>query len=785
MSDNISAKPLSLVEETKAAWRTLDEYLTSTRYSVRDPKTGEPIERDYLTIIAGRLAPKLAGLQSPLGSDGLMDDLIKALLGRRIIPATPLLMSLGNPYTRRPGYFSCYPLGWVGDSLAEIEEIRRKMRVIYMAGGGVGIDVSKLRPKGSAVDAGQGIASGPVGFLPDFDSVTGTTNQGGRRRGALLIQLDWDHQDILDFVKVKNFNARLNQFIRTLPDGQRPVQGTHLSNMNISVNVFGKFWENRPLIRAISENMWATGDPGLLFVDNMLKYSPLKAEDEPRFSNPCGEYLASAGTACNLVTINAAVLARESFEELEASGLSPYDPSWSDRFGASFWPKMSSVAGLACFLGNLILEFDEGYPLDEIRQRTQALKPVGVGMSGFHTALILAYYGRSAYGDAEAVKFAKRTQAALTLGTLTVSADLARKTGHVYESSDFWRRHLGELAETLGDTVVAEQTAPILEDLGRQVEEKGGFYNCVTTSQAPTGSVSAFLRNVDTGIEPFFSLAVVRQVQDPAKDWVGFMLRPQELVDLFEDRPDLLERTEAQTALKLSPAEQIRMLASFQFHNHTGVSKTVNLPRETTPEEIEDLIVMSRDMRLKGFTIYRDGSLEGILSVAGSKRADAPAKDIGDDRPGRTYTARTASLTTHVTLTHDEDNNIREVFVRAGETGAVINSLFEAIGMIISVALRKYPDLFDDLVRVLRKVNMDQRIVIKTTMSDAPIVGNSLPQAIGQLMALRKDYLDKGERVVPMPHDQGAFDLCPSCYKLSLKREGSCRKCSNCGYSTC
>ena len=789
MTPKIGEKPPSLLEDTLSAWRTFDEYLTTTRYSVRDPKTGEPTERDYQSIVSGRLVPKLSSLSTLLTGTGLVDDLAKALLNREIIPASPLLMSFGNPYTRRPGYFSCYPLGWVGDSMDEIEEFRRKMRIIYMAGGGVGIDVSKLRPKGSPVDSGQGIGSGPVGFLPDFDSVTGTTNQGGRRRGALLVQLDWNHQDIADFVKVKNFNARLNQLIRTLPDDARPLQASHLSNMNISVNVFGDFWEDKALIRLIAENMWSTGDPGLLFVDNMLKYSPLRAEDEPRFSNPCGEYLASAGTACNLITVNVASLARQSFDELEISGANPKDPSWPDRFGAVFWPRLSRAASLACFLGNMILEFDEGYPLEEIRTRTQAMRPVGVGMSGFHTALILAYYGKAVYGDEEAVKFAKRTQAALTLGTLTLSADLSRRTGIVYESSDYWSGHLVELSETLGDSPVASSVKPVLADLVRQVEEGGGFFNCLTTSQAPTGSVSAFLRNIDTGIEPFFALAVDRQVRDDSQGWLRFVLRPSELVDLFESRPELLERAEAQTALKLSPAEQIRMLAAFQRHNHTGISKTVNLPKETTPEEIESLIVLSRDMRLKGFTVYRDGSLEGILSVAGAKKDGGAPGDIGDDRPSRTYTARSSSLTTHITLTQDLDNNIREVFVRAGETGADINALFEAFGMIISVALRKYPDLFDDLVKVLNKVNMDQRVVIKTLMSDAPIVGNSLPQAIGLLMSLRKAYLDKGSQTpmpqVPIPQDHGAFDLCPSCYKLSLKREGSCRKCSNCGYSTC
>jgi ribonucleoside-diphosphate reductase alpha chain len=237
-----------------------------------------------------------------------MSDVLR---DRLVILATPALMSLGNPYTKRHGYFSCYPLGHVEDTLSGIELTHQKMRTIYTAGGGVGIDLSKLRPNGSPVDNGQGTASGPVGFLPDFDSVTGTTNQGGRRRGALLVQLDWEHPDIRDFVQIKNFNHTFNRLIQQLPPEERPSKGFSLTNMNISVNVYGKFWENDQLIDLIARNMWATGDPGLLFVDNMIKHSPFPADLEPKFSNPCGEYLAPAGSACNLVTVNVAKLATE------------------------------------------------------------------------------------------------------------------------------------------------------------------------------------------------------------------------------------------------------------------------------------------------------------------------------------------------------------------------------------------------------------------------------------------------------------------------------------------
>ncbi|MDR2367418.1 MAG: hypothetical protein LBF58_04795 [Deltaproteobacteria bacterium] len=772
--------------EVERVWQSLEEYLTATRYSVRDPQSGDPLEKNYVSMLASRIIPKLTSIETPMSDSPMIDELKKALLNRHLIPASPLLMSFGNPYTRRPGYYSCYPLGWVGDSLPEIEETRQRMRYIYMAGGGAGIDVSKIRPKGSPVDAGQGIASGPVGFLPDFDAVTGTTNQGGRRRGALLVQMDWDHPDIADFVRAKNFNSKLNSFIQTLPPEDRPDQSPHLSNMNISVNAFGDFWDNSALIKLIAENMWSTGDPGLLFVDNMLRYSPLKGEDEPRFSNPCGEYLASAGTACNLVTVNAGSLARLSYDQLSSEGVSPESPGWTDKFCFLFWNHMSRTAGLACLLGNMILEFDEGFPLPDIQAKTQALKPVGVGMSGFHTALILAYFGRTVYGDSQSVDFARKTQAALTMGTLSLSAEMARRTDHVYENAPYWTGHLDELSETLYDSSIGSQAEATISELKDFVEEKGGFYNCVTTSQAPTGSVSVFLRNIDTGIEPFFALKMDRRILDSHDGWITKTLEPAELWDVFAGHPELKERAEAQTALKLTPLQQINMLSAFQYHNHTGVSKTVNVPNDTTPEEIEKLIHLSRDQRLKGFTVYRDGSLQGVISVSQSelKKYSDDDSGVANERESRTYTARSHNLKAHITLTNDSERNIREVFVTAGDVGADINALFAAFGMILSTSLKCEPQLFTPLVNSLCKVRMGERIYLKTA-NEETIIGTSLPHAIGLLLLKRKGILDKGKEPGIIEKDLSSFDLCPECQSLSLKRDGSCRKCAKCGFTTC
>jgi ribonucleoside-diphosphate reductase alpha chain len=879
-----------------ADWKAYEDYLVRTRYSVRDPKTGEPLETTYDAMLDGRILPALKAAMeaSDLFPPSDVSGVIVALRNRHVIPATPALMSLGNQHTRRPGLFSCYPLGRVEDSLDGIDEMKARMRQVYTRGGGVGIDVSGLRAKGALVDCGQGTSSGPVAFLQDFDAVTGTTNQGGRRRGALLVQMDWNHPDIREFVAAKNFNGVMSRLVRTLPEAERPPQTGTLTNMNLSVNVFGDFWEDGELLDLIARNMWATGDPGLLFIDNMLAHSPIIADDEPKFSNPCGEALMSADLACNLVTVNVAKIARYA---KDTSG--PKDTLYK-----VFLKEVALAARRACLLGNAILGIDSGYPSKRIREKTQDMCPVGVGMSGFHSALLTICDGGYPYGSKQAQGFAVQTQAALTAGALNASMELAKASNdNTYFSWEYWTPHLKELQETL-DAVPGLNKGLNTDELAGYVEKRGGFYNCVTTSQPPSGSVSAFLHNLDTGIEPFYAASQERKVRSPDGGWDRFELEADPDVKKYLE--DSARHPAARDILAL---DQLEMLGAFQKHCHTGISKTVTLPASATVEDVKDLILKAKDLRLKGFTVYRDGSLDQVITVLPEKKEAPPAS--GDERmseqtpaqadaraealarwharvlvpapapayepprvlasgpgpapvracahacaeahprmpvsalapmPARAggyayapmpagalapahaqaqaqaqapawvsgngygyapadirapalapapeterraviFKARGSSLNAHVTLAHDAENNIREVFVAAGEMGADVNAIYAAFGMILSVALRHDPALFDPLVKVLCKVNMDQRITVKTSMGPEPVVGSSLPQAIGLLMRKWKDRLDAAP--APAPKEKGAYDICPECGKLALRREGSCRKCFECGYSSC
>ncbi len=762
---HLKVKLTSGGEEMANGWDEFERYLIETRYAVREPVHGKPLEVTWDSVV-NRL---LGGVESRVNesrvneSIDVVEIIDKAVRGRYIIPATPFLMSFGNSYTRRKGYFSCYPLGYVGDSMEEIYQMAKWMMQVYVCGGGVGIDVSKLRPRNSLVDDGQGCASGPVGFLSLFDVVTGTTNQGGRRRGALLVQMDWRHPDVVKFIRAKNLVPALSAVIYGAPEEDRI--DVPLQNMNISVVVDEEFWEKgERLLGMIAEGMWRSGDPGLLFLDNMRRYSPFNpneygSEHDPRFSNPCGEYLAPAGTACNLLTVNVAKIARECLDGRE------FD---FDRF----FRAVAEYARQACLLGSFIVELDEGYPLAFIRDMTKRVRPVGIGMTGLHSAMLLAYDGDVVYGrDDEAVEFAEKTQCAITVGSLFASVELAKRFGKVYKwNPEFLRLHLDELRE------VVDGRLRVLKEMMDAVYEEGmkmgGFYNAVTTSQPPTGSVSQFARvGGDTGIEPMYAVELQRRVRDfGSGKWKEVVVVTEWIRDRLEDR-EFRKKVERQLAYEIKPAEQLRMLEAIQKFVHTGISKTVNVPRETTVEEIEGLIRDARKMRLKGFTVFREGCRVDTVYVS-PREKEGVEEELSPVREAFVYEVK-GPMTAYVTTTLDESKRVREVFISVGKAGTTLNGMFQAFGRVMSVALRRYPELIDRFVETLEGIETGE------FYRCGEIVGKSLPDVIAKILkcVVNKDSGKESNDVTG--------DVCPKCGRMSFVRNGGCKTCRECGHSVC
>jgi len=720
-------------EDAAREWDRFETYLVKERYAVRHPKNGKPKENSLTQVIK-----RISGEFSYPG-------IAKALQNGLFITATPFLMNGGNPYTRRKGYYSCYPLGNVEDSTEAIFEMERDLVTIFQHSGGGGIDVSHIRPKGSSVDNGQGTASGPVSFAKGYSYLSARISQGGKRRGALMIQADYNIKDIKELITFK---------------GEKPGVYT---GCNVSVNVTDdKFWEDDELIQLIAEYIWKSGDPGLLFTKKSLDNTPVPKKYNPVYSNPCGEYLSTKDTACNLITVNLTKCLEKDF--------------------STYLANVYENSRLAAAAGNEILDMGGFPPIERIKENTLKFRPIGIGFTGLQHAM--NYFEISYADEHEAPKFAKATQLALMLGSMQGSIDYAefRKSKGEKPEPRKWnmayvnkiRKEAENFAGDLPDKTTWTKHIKRIFDTVKNLE---GLYNSVTTSQAPTGSISQLMRVACTGVEPYFSMIQTRRVKDADGSWKEFTLVPIEFFDYDENRLDWVDN---QTAHNINPLQQIRILEACQTFNHTAVSKTINLPATTTVEDIKEMLFIARDSKLKGITMFRDSSMTGVLSDSAAKAAERPGTPFSDlpERYGSTYKfSGPASL--YVTANKGENDHVREVFINTTKSGSTIHGMCESLGRVISVALQHDYRLVGKIARTLEDISSDSvwsnsslGRVFSIPAALAKVLDNCAPEANG-----KED---------PNPYEEpSSYSSCPACGKLTLRRSGGCSQCVSCGYTTC
>ena len=746
---------------------------------MRDPKTGEPLEGTYDNVL------------QRVTSQFKNQDVRQALWQRKIITATPFLMNGGNQYTNRAGYYSCYPLGDVEDSTDSIFQVERNLATVFQHAGGGGIDVSNLRSKGSAVDNGQGNASGPVSFAKGYSHLSERISQGGKRRGALMIQADHNIQDIREFVTFKG-----------------DTRGTY-TGCNVSVNVTSdKFWENTELIDLIAEYMWKSGDPGLLFTERSVRNTPVPAKYNPVYSNPCGEYLSVKNTACNLLSVNLqACIGKHSSMQ-------------------NFYNRVLENAKLAAIAGNEILDMGGFPPIPEIKEATLKHRPIGVGFTGLHAAMV--DFGID-YRSAEAVQFAREVQACIMIGSMQGSVEYGQK--YKLPVVEWNMKYLDELRLTFNNSNLPVSITDKGNEVLKWVSYQGGLFNAVTTSQAPTGSTSQLLHVSSTGIEPYFSMIQKRKIRTADGGWKEFTLVPLEFYDYDESKLDWIEK---QTAHHINPEQQIQILEAVQDFCHTGVSKTINMPASTTVADVKAVIMRAKDSNLKGLTIFRDSSMEGVLTDATTKVVDEPftaAEDVelrlsyqdatgdwqpigkpkeslpekprrfGDipDRKGVTYKFSGPS-SLYITANFGDRGDVMEIFIASTKPGSTTHAMCNALGRAVSVGLQFDNEMCDRLIKTLADLSSDG------VWTNA-VLGRvySIPAAVARVLNFHSGQEEdlEGELVGPL-HDgslaafgpdekaqivnqmaNSSYSDCPACGKMSLRRDGGCSKCIECGYTSC
>jgi len=718
-------------EEALEEWERFEKYLVQARYSVREPKSGRPLEEDFSQVMIR------------VSSEFSHPAVAKALSLGQIITATPFLMNGGNTYTTRKGFYSCYPLGDVEDSTDAIFSMERDLVSIFQHAGGGGIDVSNLRARGTIVDNGQGTASGPVSFAKGFSHLSARISQGGKRRGALMIQGNWDMADIKEFITFK---------------GDNPGKYT---GCNVSINVTDdKFWEDEELLQTVAEYIWKSGDPGLLFTRKSLENTPVEAKHNPVFSNPCGEYLSTKDTACNLLTINLQKCLSADREH--------------------YMGQVFEAARVAAIAGNEILDMGGFPPVKRIEKNTLKFRPIGIGFTGLHHAM---NHFDVSYGDEhEAPLFAKATQMALMLGSMQGSIDYAefvKKDGKKLKPQKWNSNYVDKIEKEAISFVSTEMDGNKdwfgrIEKIFAKLHKLGGLYNSVTTSQAPTGSISQLLRVACTGVEPYFSMIQSRKVKDIDESWKEFVLVPLEFYSYSEEKLDWVRQ---QTAHEIDPYQQIRILEACQTFNHTAVSKTINLPATTTVSDIRSIMEYARKSNLKGMTMFRDSSMEGVLSDQSGKGSNDMEFTDMDERTGSTFKWR-GPAPLYITANRGGQGHVREVFLNTTKSGSTLHGMSEALGRVISVALQHDYRLVGKIARTLEDISSDG-----AWQNGRLGRVYSIPAALATVLdKCAEDEVDKD----PEPYmEPSSYVSCPACGKLSLRRSGGCNQCVSCGYSSC
>ncbi len=751
--------------------RAIDEILSPNSLKVlqkrylRKGEDGAPIEVPSDLFV--RVAENIASAEATWGAtpEQVADtsrDFYELMTSLDFLPNSPTLMNAGRELQQLS---ACFVLP-VDDSMESIFGAVRDTALIHKSGGGTGFSFSRLRPAGDCVKSTQGVSSGPVSFMRVFNQATEAVKQGGTRRGANMGVLRIDHPDILDFIKCKadgdfaNFNisvALTEEFMEAV----RNKASYNLYNPRTG-EVSGQL-SAPDVYDLIVEMAWATGDPGIIFIDRINRDNPTPRLGEIESTNPCGEQPLLPYEACNLGSVNLSRMVRMT----EAGA----DVDW-DRLG-------DVVHRAVRFLDDVI-EVNR-YPLAEIDALARGNRKIGLGVMGWADMLIKLGL---AYDSDEAVALGRKV-----MGFIDAEAKSASR----------------KLAEVRG-------SFPNFEGSIYDTPEGGPMRNATVTTIAPTGTLS-IIANCSSGVEPLFAVSYVRTVMDndrlvevnPLFEEIavkrGFYSR--ELMALIAEHGSVQDIDEVPedvrrvfvTAHDIAPEWHIRMQAAFQKHCDNAVSKTVNFSNEASPEDVRRVYDLAYELGVKGVTIYRDGSKAGqVLSTGKTAKAEqgaagaSPVLRPGEleprERPaithGRTEKIQTGCGNLYVTVNWDE-YGMCEVFTQMGKSGGCAASQSEALSRMISVSLRAGVDP-EALVKHLRGI----RCPSPSWAEGGKVL--SCADAVGIVMEHAIQYMDTGHAATAVTKNTDALDnlsgACPECGG-SLEHESGCAVCRSCGFSKC
>ena len=805
------------------------------RYLIKDA-TGKPTEMPE--DMFWRVASTVAEADRRYGATDVdvtaaAQEFYDLMTQRRFEPNSPTLMNAGRPLGQLS---ACFVLP-VEDSLSNghngIYDTLRSMALIHQSGGGTGFSFSRLRGSGSMVRSTTGVASGPVSFMKLYDASTDAVKQGGTRRGANMGILRVDHPDVMMFINCKedltqitNFNisvAITTKFMEALKAGTsydliEPSSGKAVGRMDA-----GEVWDK------MIDGAWRTGEPGCFFIDEANRYNPVPHVGTYEATNPCGEQPLLAYDVCNLGSINIGYYVTDGKLNWDALG--------------------KDIHTSVRFLDNII-DVNK-YPLPEIDALSKRIRRIGFGVMGFADALVKL--GIS-YSSDEGVEFGRQLQEFVDVESKKESERLANERGPFPE----WARSIWGPDETCARDAEGNRIRPMQM-----------LRNCNVNTIAPTGTIS-IIAGCSSGIEPLFAVAFMRNqagvmMPDVNEDFLRIAKEEgwysAELIEKiakqghihFEEVPEKWQKVFV-TAHDITPEWHVRMQAAFQENCDSAISKTTNFPHTASREDVRAIYELAYELKCKGVTVYRDGSrdnqvlstgatagakaerdgtadmrgevgdlkgtiseLEAEISALRKNLFDAEAENLQrrqkrarpDTLRGTTSRMETPLGTMFVNITEDDRGQPFEVFINLGKAGGAAMADVEAIGRLISLALRSGISI-QAIHRQLRGIASDRAIGLgpNKVLSVPDAIGIALESWMRQKQGVQQELL-RGDAAAPQSAivpsepvsvttgaaqtqyefesvngDQSFMGTCPDCGSQLEQAEG-CAKCHVCGFSEC
>lgn len=705
----------------------------------------------------------------------------KFLFGGRILSNRGL-----HDKGRKITYSNCYVITPPDDEIESIFECAKKLARTYSYGGGCGIDISRLSPRGAKINNAAKETTGAVSFMELYSMVTALIGQNGRR-GALMISIDCSHPDVEEFINLKTDLEKVtkaNISVRIRDDFMEAVKNNEQYRLHYTREATGEEIERwvdaRELFHRIAETNWDYAEPGALFWDRIENWNLLSNTKEFSYAgvNPCAEEPLPAGGSCLLGSIN-----------LSEFIINPF----TDKASFDFDGFKKCVQAAVRALNEVLEEGLPLHPLPEQRESVAQWRQIGLGIMGLADAMIKLGV---VYGEPDSIAICDKIGFAMADSAICASALLAKEKG-AYEAC-----HIDEIMETpFFQANTTEKT--------RNLVHKYGLRNSQLLTIAPTGTLSTML-GISGGIEPIYANYYERKTESLHGTDVYYKVYTKIVEKYMKDHqiwddknlPDYFV-----TAMTLEYRQRIDVQAIWQTHIDASISSTVNVPNSFTSEETENLYLYAYESGLKGVTIFRDGCKRtGILSAGDEKPVTATAGEglkrgeiilVTDDVVGKKRKLITGCGSLHcIALFDPYTGALLETYLSKGSTGGC-NNFMIGLSRMISISARAGIDI-QTIVDQLNSTGScpsyaARRVTRKDTSKGAccPMaVGNALMDMYNEMQRELEEKNRTGKKPKKAPKPRAVTPpassklYCPECGE-PIVFEGGCNICKSCGWSKC